>query len=79
MRCIRFEDGVLLKHYHDTERGIPSHSDRLLFGYLMLECMSAGLSWMLRGIYTVNEETLTENTKVLQHHGPSIAACYDVI
>ena len=47
MKCVWFEDGGLLEHYHDTEWGIPCHSDRLLFEYLMLECMSAGLSWML--------------------------------
>lgn len=47
MKCVWFEDGGLLEHYHDTEWGIPCHSERLLFEYLMLECMSAGLSWML--------------------------------
>ena len=38
MKCVWFEDGGL---------GIPCHSDRLLFEYLILECMSAGLSWLL--------------------------------
>ena len=47
MKCIWFEDGGLLEHYHNTEWGIPCHSDRLQFEYLMLECMSAGLSWSL--------------------------------
>lgn len=36
-----------MEHYHDTEWGIPCHSDRKLFEYLLLEAMSAGLSWKL--------------------------------
>lgn len=47
MKCNWCEDGGLLERYHDTEWGIPYHSDKMLFEYLMLECMSAGLSWML--------------------------------
>ncbi len=31
--------------YHDSEWGIPIHDDRLLFEYLILEGMQAGLSW----------------------------------
>lgn len=31
--------------YHDTEWGIPVHSDRKLFEMLILECFQAGLSW----------------------------------
>lgn len=37
------------------------------------------LFYTKRVIDTVNEETMTENIKVLHHHGLSIAACYDVI
>lgn len=37
------------------------------------------LFYTKRVIGTVNEETMTENIKVLHHHGLSIAACYDVI
>lgn len=31
--------------YHDFEWGIPVHDDRLLFEYIILEGMQAGLSW----------------------------------
>lgn len=31
--------------YHDTEWGIPSHDDRVLFEFLTLEGAQAGLSW----------------------------------
>lgn len=32
-------------HYHDTEWGIPKHSDQELFELLILEGFQAGLSW----------------------------------
>src|SRR2546430_3563341 len=31
--------------YHDREWGVPQHNDRLLFEFLILEGMQAGLSW----------------------------------
>jgi len=31
--------------YHDYEWGVPVHDDRLIFEYLILEGMQAGLSW----------------------------------
>lgn len=31
--------------YHDQEWGVPSHDDRLLFEFLILEGAQAGLSW----------------------------------
>ena len=31
--------------YHDFEWGVPIHDERLLFEYLILEGMQAGLSW----------------------------------
>src|SRR5512139_2030221 len=31
--------------YHDIEWGVPVHEDRLIFEYLILEGMQAGLSW----------------------------------
>lgn len=46
-KCQWCKDGGLLEHYHDTEWGIPCHDDQMLYEYLMLECMSAGLSWKL--------------------------------
>ncbi|EDU38511.1 MULTISPECIES: DNA-3-methyladenine glycosylase I [Clostridium] len=33
------------KKYHDEEWGIPVHDDRVLFEFLVLEYMQAGLSW----------------------------------
>src|SRR5438094_3103017 len=34
-----------LLSYHDVEWGTPVHDDRLLFEFLILEGMQAGLSW----------------------------------
>src|SRR5262245_43865392 len=31
--------------YHDTEWGVPLHDEQLLFEFLVLEGMQAGLSW----------------------------------
>jgi 3-methyladenine DNA glycosylase Tag len=31
--------------YHDREWGTPLHDDRMLFEFLILEGMQAGLSW----------------------------------
>lgn len=39
-----FEDPVY-RDYHDKEWGRPVHDDRLLFEFLVLEGMQAGLSW----------------------------------
>ncbi len=47
MKCQWFLDAGMLEHYHDEEWGIPCHDDKKLYEYLMLECMSAGLSWTL--------------------------------
>ena len=35
----------LYRQYHDTEWGVPQHSDRMLFELLLLEGFQAGLSW----------------------------------
>jgi DNA-3-methyladenine glycosylase I len=35
----------LLRHYHDTEWGMPLHDDNRLFEFLLLEGAQAGLSW----------------------------------
>src|SRR2546422_867058 len=34
-----------LLSYHDREWGVPQHRDRVLFEFLVLEGMQAGLSW----------------------------------
>lgn len=46
-KCEWFQDGGIIEQYHDTEWGVPCHNDKMLYEYLMLECMSAGLSWKL--------------------------------
>ena len=40
--CLRDD---LCMNYHDTEWGVPVHNDRLLFEFMMLEGVQAGLSW----------------------------------
>lgn len=43
-RWVRTDDPVYLK-YHDTEWGVPVHSDMLLFEFMILEGAQAGLNW----------------------------------
>jgi DNA-3-methyladenine glycosylase I len=45
-RC-RWADGAdaEMQRYHDREWGVPTHSDRRLFEFLILEGAQAGLSW----------------------------------
>ena len=38
-------DDTAMRAYHDTEWGIPEHTDRKLFEMLTLEGAQAGLSW----------------------------------
>ena len=45
-RCPWAKD-LLEIEYHDTEWGRETHDDQLLFEYLVLEGMQAGLSWSL--------------------------------
>ncbi|NHC16302.1 DNA-3-methyladenine glycosylase I [Motilibacter deserti] len=44
-RCAWAESSDLMRSYHDTEWGVPSHDDRYLFELLTLEGAQAGLSW----------------------------------
>jgi len=44
-RCEWNLNNVLLTRYHDEEWGEPLHDDRLLFEFLALDGMQAGLSW----------------------------------
>lgn len=46
-KCSWCQDGGIMERYHDEEWGQPCHEDKLLYEYLMLEAMSAGLSWNL--------------------------------
>lgn len=45
-RCTWCGDDSLYVHYHDNEWGVPIHSDRKLFEFLVLEGAQAGLSWI---------------------------------
>ncbi len=44
-RCGWAGDDELMLEYHDREWGVPLHDDRILFEFLVLEGMQAGLSW----------------------------------
>jgi len=45
-RCAWAGNDPLYREYHDTEWGVPVHDDRLMFEFLILEGMQAGLSWI---------------------------------
>ncbi len=45
-RCDWCGDDNLYLRYHDKEWGVPVHSDRKLFEFLILEGVQAGLSWI---------------------------------
>lgn len=44
-RCKWCTHDPLYMAYHDTEWGVPIYDDRLLFEFLILEGMQAGLNW----------------------------------
>ncbi len=46
-RCAWSNTNPLMISYHDTEWGVPTHDDRKLFEYLVLDAMQAGLSWAI--------------------------------
>jgi DNA-3-methyladenine glycosylase I len=45
-RCDWCKSEDIYKKYHDKEWGVPLHSDRKLFEFLILEGVQAGLSWI---------------------------------
>jgi DNA-3-methyladenine glycosylase I len=45
-RCEWAGSDPLYVDYHDTEWGVPVHDDRIMFEFLILEGMQAGLSWL---------------------------------
>lgn len=45
-RCPWSGTDPLYLDYHDKEWGVPVHDDRVLFEFLVLEGMQAGLSWI---------------------------------
>ncbi|MEX2599057.1 MAG: DNA-3-methyladenine glycosylase I, partial [Dehalococcoidia bacterium] len=44
-RCPWPGNDELMLRYHDEEWGVPAHDDQVLFEFLVLESMQAGLSW----------------------------------
>lgn len=46
IRCPWSGDGPLYKDYHDQEWGVPVFDERVLFEFLILEGVQAGLSWL---------------------------------
>ncbi|MEJ2294660.1 MAG: DNA-3-methyladenine glycosylase I [Candidatus Lokiarchaeota archaeon] len=44
-RCEWALNDKLMITYHDSEWGVPQHDDKILFEFLILEGMQAGLSW----------------------------------
>lgn len=46
-RCAWAGADPLYVAYHDQEWGVPLHDDRLLFEFLVLDGMQAGLSWAI--------------------------------
>lgn len=45
-RCPWVSSNPAYIEYHDQEWGVPVHDDRLLYEFLVLEGMQAGLSWL---------------------------------
>ena len=45
-RCTWCKDDPLYVAYHDKEWGVPIRDEKLLFEFLVLEGMQAGLSWL---------------------------------
>jgi len=45
-RCAWCTSDPLYMEYHDKEWGVPIYDDKLLFEFLILEGMQAGLSWL---------------------------------
>src|SRR6185295_8147355 len=46
-RCVWVSADPIDIHYHDHEWGVPIFNDRLLFEFLNLEGVQAGLSWKI--------------------------------
>ena len=46
IRCAWVNEDPIYIDYHDHEWGVPIYDDRLLFEFLILEGMQAGLNWL---------------------------------
>jgi len=70
-RCAWAGTDPLYVAYHDQEWGVPLHDDRLLFEFLILDGMQAGLSWAIILKKRENFRRLFDN------FDPSLIATYD--
>ena len=70
-RCAWAGTDPLYVAYHDQEWGVPLHDDRLLFEFLILDGMQAGLSWAIILKKRDNFRRLFDN------FDPSLIATYD--
>ena len=70
-RCAWAGTDPLYIAYHDQEWGVPLHDDRLLFEFLILDGMQAGLSWAIILKKRDNFRRLFDN------FDPSLIATYD--
>jgi len=70
-RCAWAGTDPLYVAYHDQEWGVPLHDDRLLFEFLILDGMQAGLSWAIILKKRDNFRRLFDN------FDPSLVAAYD--
>ena len=71
IRCPWASGNELIIRYHDEEWGVPSHHDRTLFEFLILEGAQAGLSWNT----ILNKR---ENYRAaLDQFDPQLVAAYD--
>jgi DNA-3-methyladenine glycosylase I len=71
IRCAWVGTDPLYVAYHDQEWGVPLHDDRLLFEFLILDGMQAGLSWAIILKKRDNFRRLFDN------FDPSLIAAYD--
>ena len=70
-RCAWAGTDPLYVAYHDREWGVPLHDDRLLFEFLILDGMQAGLSWAIILKKRDNFRRLFDN------FDPSLIVAYD--
>ena len=70
--CPWANNSELERLYHDTEWGRPVHDDRVLFEFLVLEGMQAGLSWaiVLRKRERLREAFDGFDPRVVSGYGP---------
>lgn len=70
-RCQWVTSDPLYINYHDEEWGVPIYDERLLFEFIILEGMQAGLSW-----FTVLKKR--DNFRIaFDHFNPEAIAQYD--